>query len=233
MRFHPVLSGCIATHHIWRRQAKSTPDLEVPVFNVVNWGSGSFAFQASTENKTRQVSEYGYTDLSQRRRRIPSQDTNLAARAKAAAGGSVKLASLFGVSKQAASEWGRVRPIPRHVRPQLERFVRLGSSLPQKPPKPGSLPEATPWESLQSLVAGIGLHLTPPANPTDAVRVEQAWREMAEKRRDEIRNYARRAAQAAAAIDQLLTRDSARRVIATLNTEVNSLLNANILRLAS
>ena len=137
------------------------------------------------------------------------------------------------MSKQAASEWGRVRPIPRHVRPQLERFVRLGSSLSEKPREPGSLPEGTPWESLQSLVVGISLHLTPPANPTDTVRIEQAWHDMAEKRKDEIRNYVRRAALAAAAIDQLLTRDSARRVIATLNAEVNSLLNANILRLAS
>ena len=170
--------------------------------------------------------------MRRRPRKIPSPDASLAARAKAAAGGSAKLAILFHVSKQAASEWGRVRPIPRHLRPQLEQFVRLGASLTRTPLKPESSLEATPWESLQSLVTGSGLRLTPPANPTEAVRVEQAWQGMAETRKDEIRNYVRRAALAAAAIDELLTRNSARKVIATLNAEVSSVLNANILRSA-
>lgn len=167
--------------------------------------------------------------MSRRRRKVPTQDADLAARAKAAAGGSAKLAGIFGVSKQATSEWGRVRPIPRHVRPRLEQFVRVGSPLSPKPTEPARPREATPWESLESLVTGIGLRLTPPTNRTDAVRVEEGWHRMAEEQRDEIRNYVRRAALAAATIDQLLTRGPARKVIGALNKEISSSLNAKIL----
>jgi hypothetical protein len=52
---------------------------------------------------------------------------------------------------------------------------------------------------------------------------------MAEEQRDEIRNYVRRAALAAATIDQLLTRGPARKVIGALNKEISSSLNAKIL----
>src|SRR5262245_59704943 len=31
---------------------------------------------------------------------------------------------MFGVTLPAASEWGRTRPIPRHVRPRLEAYVK-------------------------------------------------------------------------------------------------------------
>jgi len=43
------------------------------------------------------------------------------------------LAGQFGVSQSAISEWGRTRPIPRHVKRLLEEFVGL---------KPSALPEA-------------------------------------------------------------------------------------------
>ena len=43
--------------------------------------------------------------------------------AKGKAGGAAALAQMFGVTPAAASEWGRARPIPRHVRPRLEGYV--------------------------------------------------------------------------------------------------------------
>ena len=40
------------------------------------------------------------------------------------AGGQKPLAAIFGVAQSAISEWGRARPIPRHVRPRLEEYLR-------------------------------------------------------------------------------------------------------------
>jgi len=51
-------------------------------------------------------------------------DKELAAAAKTKAGGTTALAKLFGVKKSAASQWGRTVPIPRHVKPRLEEYVR-------------------------------------------------------------------------------------------------------------
>jgi len=39
------------------------------------------------------------------------------------AGNQKALARLFGVSQSAISEWGRARPIPRHVKPRLQGYV--------------------------------------------------------------------------------------------------------------
>src|SRR5262249_26363288 len=55
---------------------------------------------------------------------ITKEDVVLAKAAKERAGGPAILAKMFGVTSPAASQWGRTRPIPRHVRPQLETFVR-------------------------------------------------------------------------------------------------------------
>ncbi len=41
------------------------------------------------------------------------------------AGTQKALATFFGVSQSAISEWGRARPIPRHVRPRLQEYVGL------------------------------------------------------------------------------------------------------------
>src|SRR5262245_57384492 len=56
--------------------------------------------------------------------RITKEDMALARAAKERAGGPALLAKMFGVTAPAAREWGRIRPIPRHVRPRLETFVR-------------------------------------------------------------------------------------------------------------
>lgn len=58
--------------------------------------------------------------------KITKEDAHLAGSAKKKAGGASALAKLFGVTAAAASEWGRVRPIPRHLRPRIEEY--LGSA---------------------------------------------------------------------------------------------------------
>jgi hypothetical protein len=59
-------------------------------------------------------------------RKVTKEDAHLAESAKKKAGGASALAKLFGVTAAAASEWGRVRPIPRHLRPRIEEY--LGSA---------------------------------------------------------------------------------------------------------
>jgi hypothetical protein len=59
-------------------------------------------------------------------RKITKEDAHLAESAKKKAGGASALAKLFGVTAAAASEWGRARPIPRHLRPRIEEY--LGSA---------------------------------------------------------------------------------------------------------
>ncbi len=39
----------------------------------------------------------------------------------------LRVARLFGVTAPAASEWGRIRPIPRHLRPRIEDYLGLGA----------------------------------------------------------------------------------------------------------
>jgi hypothetical protein len=56
-------------------------------------------------------------------RKITKEDARLAGSAKEKAGGASALAKLFGVTAAAASEWGRVRPIPRHLRPRIEEYI--------------------------------------------------------------------------------------------------------------
>jgi hypothetical protein len=56
--------------------------------------------------------------------RVDKEDIELAKAAKEKAGGPAALAKLFGVTSPAASEWGRTRPIPRHLRPTLQQYVR-------------------------------------------------------------------------------------------------------------
>jgi len=60
--------------------------------------------------------------------RISKEDAELAKAAKEKAGGPKALAKMFGVTSPAASEWGRIRPIPRHVKRSLEEYVGLRAS---------------------------------------------------------------------------------------------------------
>jgi hypothetical protein len=60
--------------------------------------------------------------------RISKEDAELAKAAKEKAGGPAALAKMFGVTSPAASEWGRIRPIPRHLKRSLEEFVGLRAS---------------------------------------------------------------------------------------------------------
>src|SRR5262249_43049740 len=53
----------------------------------------------------------------------PVTERELVTAAIRKAGNQKELARLFGVSQSAISEWGRARPIPRHVRPRLQSYV--------------------------------------------------------------------------------------------------------------
>ena len=52
------------------------------------------------------------------------RDRELVTEAIRKAGGQKLLADIFGVSQSAISEWGRTRPIPRHVKPRIEDYLR-------------------------------------------------------------------------------------------------------------
>jgi len=51
-------------------------------------------------------------------------DRQLVVAAVQKAGGQKALAGVFGVAQSAISEWGRTRPIPRHVKPRLEDYLK-------------------------------------------------------------------------------------------------------------
>jgi hypothetical protein len=139
----------------------------------------------------------------------------------------VKLAELFGVSKQAASEWGRVRAIPRHVRPRLEEVVRQRASGADVDVQ-RTLED--PWQILRSLITGTGLMLVPPPDEDRSSKGRGTWRAMTEEDRTVLFKYVRQAGLIAMALQQLLSHVPARRVITTLNEEVNTHVNNELLR---
>lgn len=57
----------------------------------------------------------------------PFADRDLKEKVEAKAGGLTELAERFGVKVNTASQWGRTRPIPRHLRPRIEEFVGTGN----------------------------------------------------------------------------------------------------------
>jgi hypothetical protein len=143
-------------------------------------------------------------------------------------GGPAKLAEMFNVSKQAASEWGRVRPIPRHARPRLEQLVRQRASEPDENINRGV--GDTPWRSLASLIEGTGLQIAPPPDERESVKASSTWQAMTEEHKNDLRSYVRQAALIAAAVQHLLPHDSAHNIIATLSTEVSAHVNHELLR---
>ena len=46
------------------------------------------------------------------------------------AGNQKALAKMFNVAQSAISEWGRTRPIPRHVKPRLEDYLKPDRAAP-------------------------------------------------------------------------------------------------------
>ena len=55
---------------------------------------------------------------------IPSAERDLVSEAIRRAGNQKALAKMFDVAQSAISEWGRTRPIPRHVKPRLEDYLK-------------------------------------------------------------------------------------------------------------
>lgn len=73
------------------------------------------------------------------------------------AGNQKALARLFGVSQSAISEWGRARPIPRHVKPRLQTYIQpdgLRSADAEGP-------AASEAETLKSIVSRLMENLMP------------------------------------------------------------------------
>jgi hypothetical protein len=68
------------------------------------------------------------------------RDAELKKAAVHKAGGATALSRLLGVSPGAVSQWGRTRPIPRHVRPRLEDYVKPTRSAPAEE---GPIPSTT------------------------------------------------------------------------------------------
>jgi hypothetical protein len=165
-----------------------------------------------------------------RRDNVSKSDDELAASAKAAIGGPAKLAQMFNVSKQAASEWGRVRPIPRHVRPRLQQLVQQRAPAANESPQTGF--GEPPWQSLNSLIAGTDLQLTPPLDERRSARARGAWHVMTEEQKNALRSYVRGAAMIASAVQGLLSNSPARKVIANLGAEVSNHINNELLRFA-
>src|SRR5262245_53484323 len=141
--------------------------------------------------------------MSRMARSLPSRaDVQLVAAAKAAAGGPANLAREFRASKQAVSEWGRVRPIPRHLRPRLEDFVR--QHMLKGAVRFEYEDRDAPWRALGWLVAATPLKLAPPASKRQASIATNIWRGMGADRQNVLREYVIGAALIAVAAKQIL-----------------------------
>lgn len=85
------------------------------------------------------------------------------------------------------------------------------------------------WESaLESLLDGTMLRL-PHASVSSGRRVDRAWQQLPEDRREGIKGFVRRIALVAVAIEELLSEESARAVNDQLSTELATLVIDRIL----
>ena len=84
------------------------------------------------------------------------------------------------------------------------------------------------YSTLQSVVAGTPLKLHRPRRGVSGAKVERAWRELSEDRKEEIRNYLRRAALVAIAVEQLLSNRSAKVVIEALSAHITEAVTAKV-----
>jgi len=164
--------------------------------------------------------------LTKRTQAVDPSDRDLVTKAKLVAGGGTKLADKLGVSKQALSEWGRTRPIPRHARARLQDIVRGDATEHETV---GQKTDETPWGSLAAAAVGTGLRIAPPLEPRRTSNALRGWQRVGEEEKNEIRNYVRHAALIATAIKQLLSTDAAEKVIATLSAEVSASVNDRLL----
>jgi transcriptional regulator with XRE-family HTH domain len=106
-------------------------------------------------------------------------------------------------------------------------FILLGS-LPVGA-RPAAVEAPGSWEAaLDPLLAGTMLRL-PRAAVSSGRKVDRAWQQLSEERREEIRNFVRRIALVAVAIEQLLPEKSARAVHDQLSTEVSTVVIDRIL----
>lgn len=89
--------------------------------------------------------------------------------------------------------------------------------------------EAPTWDAaLRPLLASTGLRLA--QREKTSARLNRAWRNLSEERKDEVRTLARRAAALAAAVEHLLPEASARAVNRELSAELSATIIARILQ---
>ena len=87
--------------------------------------------------------------------------------------------------------------------------------------------ETRGWDAaLRPLLASTGLRL---GHAKTSARLNRAWRDLTEARKDEIRTLVRRAAALAAAVEHLLPEASARAVNRELSAELSATVAARIL----
>jgi hypothetical protein len=104
-------------------------------------------------------------------------------------------------------------------------FILLGGAA--VPSRTAGQPAST-WEgALAPLLVGTALRL-PQAAVSSGRKLDRAWQELSEDRREEIRNFVRRIALVAVAIEELLPAKSARAVNGQLSTEMATALIARI-----
>jgi hypothetical protein len=106
-------------------------------------------------------------------------------------------------------------------------FILLGGVA--APSRAGAAETSSTWEAaLEPLLVGTALRL-PQASVSSGRKLDRAWQELSEDRREEIRNFVRRIALVAVAIEELLPAKSARAVNAELSTEMSTVLIERIL----
>jgi transcriptional regulator with XRE-family HTH domain len=106
-------------------------------------------------------------------------------------------------------------------------FILLGGV---EAPARGAAPDrSASWEAaLEPLLIGTILRL-PRASVSSGRKIDRAWQELSEERREEIRNFVRRIALVAVAIEELLPARSAKAVNDQLSTELATVLIDRIL----
>lgn len=91
--------------------------------------------------------------------------------------------------------------------------------------------EASTWDAaLRPLLASTSLSLRLAERGKMSARLDRAWRNLAEERKEEVRTLARRAAALAAAVEHLLPEASARAVNRELSAELSATIIDRILQ---
>ena len=116
-----------------------------------------------------------------------------------------------------------LRRLARVTRVPLDFILLGGATVAPRPAAGGA------WEAaLDPLLAGTQLRL-PRAAVSSGRKLDRAWQQLSDERREEVENFVRRIALVAVAIEQLLPEQSARAVNDQLSTELSTVVIDRIL----